>query len=185
MSRESSCSLPPMQGVDVEMFRPEARDYVLRQSWGVEPQDLDADRPSPRVHASDNRISCDELPPLNLPPPYSAQPVSSTFSPTSPSKLVVLYVGRISWEKNLRLLIEASRGLQEPDLATNRPACQLVFVGDGPARAEAESLCKKYGLDALFLGFKKGEQLAAAYASADIFAFPSLCVFASCLCLRN
>jgi hypothetical protein len=33
--------------------------------------------------------------------------------------------------KNLRLLIEAFRGLQHPDLATNRPACQLVFVGDG------------------------------------------------------
>ncbi|BGP01503.1 Glycosyl transferase group 1 [Rhodotorula toruloides ATCC 204091] len=161
------------RGVDVEMFRPEARDYALRQRWGVEPQDLDADRPSPRVHASDNRIPCEELPPLNLPPPYSAQPAASTFSATSPSKLVVLYVGRISWEKNLRLLIEAYRGLEEPDLATNRPACQLIFVGDGPARAEAESLCKKYGLDALFLGFKKGEQLAAAYASADIFAFPS------------
>ncbi|GEM08636.1 glycosyl transferase group 1 [Rhodotorula toruloides] len=161
------------RGVDVEMFRPEARDYALRQCWGVEPQDLDAERPSPRIHASDNRIPYDELPPLNLPPPYSAQPNTSTFSATSPSKLVVLYVGRISWEKNLRLLIEAFRGLQDPDLATNRPACQLVFVGDGPARAEAESLCKKYGLDALFLGFRKGEQLAAAYASADIFAFPS------------
>lgn len=49
-----------------------------------------------------------------------------------------------------------------------------MFVGDGPARSEAEAMCAKYGLGARFLGFRKGEQLAAAYASADIFAFPSL-----------
>lgn len=73
------------------------------------------------------------------------------------------------------MLIDAARGLEKPDLTAGRPACQLVFVGDGPARAEVESLCASYGLDALFLGFKKGEELAAAYASADIFAFPSLC----------
>ena len=163
-----------MQGVDVELFRPEARDYTLRQSWGAEPQDLDADRPSPRLLAADARRSSDDLPPLSLPPPYSALAPPTTFSASGPSKLVVLYVGRISWEKNLRLLIEAFRGLQHRELATNRPACQLVFVGDGPARAEAESLCAKYELGALFLGFRKGEQLAAAYASADIFAFPSL-----------
>ncbi|KAG0658687.1 hypothetical protein C6P46_005683 [Rhodotorula mucilaginosa] len=161
------------RGVDVDLFRPEARDYTLRQSWGAEPQHLDVDRPSPRILAADARRSADDLPPLSLPPPYSALAPPTTFSATGPSKLVVLYVGRISWEKNLRLLIEAFRGLQHPDLATNRPACQLVFVGDGPARAEAESLCAKYELGALFLGFRKGEQLAAAYASADIFAFPS------------
>ncbi|GJN90367.1 hypothetical protein Rhopal_003378-T1 [Rhodotorula paludigena] len=161
------------RGVDVELFRPEARDFGLRQAWGVEPQDLDADRPSPRVQALDARNSLsDDLPPLDLPPPYIAQPISS-FSGTSPSKLAILYVGRVSWEKNLRLLIEAMRGLQEPDIASGRPACQLIFVGDGPGRGEAESLCAQYGLDALFLGFKKGQELAAAYASADVFAFPS------------
>lgn len=153
------------------MFRPSARDFVLRQSWYVEPIDLDQDRPSPRVQALSSSLN-DDLPPLHLPPPYSA--VTSTFA--SASKLVCLYVGRISWEKNLRLLIEAMRGLQEPDVATGRPACQLVFVGDGPARSEAEALCQTYGLGALFLGFKKGQELAAAYASSDIFAFPSLFV---------
>ncbi|GAA5880343.1 hypothetical protein JCM3774_006734 [Rhodotorula dairenensis] len=161
------------RGVDVELFRPEARDYTLRQTWGAEPQDLDADRPSPRLLAVDARRSVDDLPPFSLPPPYSALAPPTAFSSTGQSKLVVLYVGRISWEKNLRLMIEAFRGLQHSDEATNRPACQLVFVGDGPARAEAESLCAQYGLGALFLGFRKGEELAAAYASADIFAFPS------------
>ncbi|GAA6003698.1 hypothetical protein JCM10207_003552 [Rhodosporidiobolus poonsookiae] len=165
------------RGVDVDLFRPSARDFALRQSWGVEPLDLDEDRPSPRLAgSSDVRLSTDDLPPLHLPPPYSAQPASTpSFSiPTSSaSKLVVLYVGRISWEKNLRLLIEALRGLEAADPATGRPAIQLVMVGDGPARAEAENLCATYGLGALFLGFRKGEELAAAYASADIFGFPS------------
>ena len=34
-------------------------------------------------------------------------------------------------------------------------------------------MCRSYGLDAIFMGYRKGEELAAAYASADIFAFPS------------
>ncbi|GAA5961929.1 hypothetical protein JCM21900_001151 [Sporobolomyces salmonicolor] len=163
------------RGVDVDLFRPEARDFSLRQSWGVESQSLDEDRPSPCLVAADRRSSFEDLPTLSLPPPYSSIPPSSTSSgaPLPGSKLVVLYVGRISWEKNLRLLIEAFRGLQEPDPAIGRPACQLVFVGDGPSRSEAEALCESYGLGALFLGFKKGQELAAAYASADLFAFPS------------
>lgn len=89
----------------------------------------------------------------------------------STEKVVLLYVGRISWEKNLRLLVEACRGLEKAD--GTRPACQLVFVGEGPSRPELEVLCRSYGLDAIFMGYRKGEELAAAYASADIFAFPS------------
>lgn len=85
----------------------------------------------------------------------------------------MLYVGRISWEKNLRLLVEAFRGLEVASVDGARPACQLVFVGDGPARVELEALCASYGLGAVFMGYRKGEELAAAYASADIFAFPS------------
>lgn len=85
----------------------------------------------------------------------------------------MLYVGRISWEKNLRLLVEAFKGLQNPSEDGSRPACQLVFVGDGPSRPELEALCASYGIDAVFMGYRKGQELAAAYASADIFAFPS------------
>ncbi|GAA5932953.1 hypothetical protein JCM3775_005274 [Rhodotorula graminis] len=164
------------RGVDTDLFRPEARDFALRQSWGVEPLDLDPDRPSPRLIAVEPRssLSTDDLPALALPPPYTPQPAPPPFcAGSSPSKLAILYVGRVSWEKNLRLLIDAARGLEKPDFATGRPACQLVFVGDGPARVEVENLCASYGLDALFLGFKKGEELAAAYASADVFAFSS------------
>ncbi|GAA5888093.1 hypothetical protein JCM16303_001502 [Sporobolomyces ruberrimus] len=163
------------RGVDVELFRPEARDFALRQSWGVEPQALDEHHPSPRINPFSTGRTFDDIPLLSLPPAYAAHGYSSTSTatPLPGSKLVVLYVGRISWEKNLRLLIESFRSLETADPTTGRPACQLVFVGDGPARTEAEALCKDYHLDAKFLGFKKGEELAACFASADIFAFPS------------
>ncbi|ORY63655.1 hypothetical protein BCR35DRAFT_283223 [Leucosporidium creatinivorum] len=146
------------RGVYTTLFRPEARDFALRQSWGAEPALLST-TPS-RRSSLDNPSS---------PPPYTS--IASGASPES--KVVMLYVGRISWEKNLRLLVEAFKGLQNPSEDGSRPACQLIFVGDGPSRPELEALCARYGLDAVFMGYRKGEELAAAYASADIFAFPS------------
>ncbi len=79
-------------------------------------------------------------------------------------KAVLLYVGRISWEKNLRLLIQAYRGLDHQH-------CHLVIVGNGPAYAEIQQ--ELAGLPVTFTGYLTGEALAAAYASADVFAFPS------------
>jgi glycosyltransferase involved in cell wall biosynthesis len=79
-------------------------------------------------------------------------------------KLILLYVGRISWEKNLRLLVQAYQGL-------DHRYCHLVIVGDGPAHAEMrQSLAD---VPVTFTGYLSGEALADAYASADIFAFPS------------
>ncbi|KAF8322514.1 UDP-Glycosyltransferase/glycogen phosphorylase, partial [Clavulina sp. PMI_390] len=80
--------------------------------------------------------------------------------------VVVLYVGRVSYEKNLMLLVEAfgQKSFLQP---------RLVFVGDGPARGPIEALCRRKGIDAYFEGHLSGVDLAEAYASADIFAFPS------------
>lgn len=77
---------------------------------------------------------------------------------------ILLYAGRISWEKNLRLLTQAYRGMD-----TSR--CHLVIVGDGPALKEVQQ--ELHGLPVTFTGYLTGEQLATAYASADVFAFPS------------
>lgn len=85
------------------------------------------------------------------------------------SRTVILYVGRISWEKNLRLLIEAFKQLP----SSVRARAKLVFVGDGPARADLTKLCNKHQLDAAFMGHQKGSRLAAMYASSSVFAFPS------------
>lgn len=79
-------------------------------------------------------------------------------------KVVMLYAGRISWEKNVRLLIKAYQGMDH----TN---CHLVMVGDGPALHEIKQ--ELDGLPVTFTGYLQGGELARAYASADLFAFPS------------
>src|SRR3989440_773791 len=76
----------------------------------------------------------------------------------------LLYVGRISREKDLDLLAAAYRRLRDEGLPV-----QLFIVGHGPySEAFAKSLP-----EAFFTGYLTGSDLAAAYASADIFVFPS------------
>lgn len=79
-----------------------------------------------------------------------------------PHETLLLYVGRLAKEKRVDLLPEALRGLD---------GVRLVLVGDGPARAELQQ--QMAGLPVHFLGYLQGHDLATAYASADIFVFPS------------
>lgn len=79
---------------------------------------------------------------------------------------LILYVGRLSYEKNLATLLTAFRAIE-----TEEPEAYLVMVGDGPARHDLERALA--GHRALFTGYLRGEALAEAYASADLFAFPS------------
>jgi glycosyltransferase involved in cell wall biosynthesis len=72
-------------------------------------------------------------------------------------KPVFLCVGRVAVEKNL-----------EAFLSLDLPGTKVI-VGDGPARFELEQAYP----DAVFLGALQGEALAAVYASADVFVFPS------------
>src|SRR5438034_7117139 len=82
----------------------------------------------------------------------------------SNGQLRLLYVGRISREKDLDVLANAYRRLRDEGLPV-----QLFVVGHGPyAEAFAESLP-----EAFFTGYLTGKELATAYASADIFVFPS------------
>lgn len=76
----------------------------------------------------------------------------------------LLYVGRISREKDLDLLARAVRVLEKEGLPV-----RLYLVGDGPYLSEL----RKQLPTACFTGYLRGEKLATAYASADIFAFPS------------
>lgn len=78
----------------------------------------------------------------------------------------LLYVGRLSREKNLATLAEAFKRL-----LPTRPDISLTLVGEGPFRAELERMLA--GTPATFAGTLKGEALARAYASADLFVFPS------------
>ena len=73
-------------------------------------------------------------------------------------KLIVGYVGRLANEKRISDLAILDRD----------PRIQLVIVGDGPARVKLQRELP----DALFTGFKSGEDLGAAYASFDLFIHP-------------
>lgn len=78
---------------------------------------------------------------------------------------VLLCVGRLAAEKNLGLALQAFRALQ-----ARIPAARMVMVGDGPQRG---ALADAYP-GVIFAGTRRGEELAAHYASADVFLFPSL-----------
>jgi glycosyltransferase involved in cell wall biosynthesis len=70
---------------------------------------------------------------------------------------IMLSVGRVAVEKNL-----------EDFLSLDRPGSKIV-VGDGPALADLRA---RYP-ETAFLGALHGQRLASAYASADVFVFPS------------
>ncbi len=78
----------------------------------------------------------------------------------------LLYVGRISREKNLDLLAQAFRSL-----AAEGGGVHLVVVGDGPYLAEMKA--EMQGLPCTFTGYLKGDILSTVYASSDLFVFPS------------
>jgi glycosyltransferase involved in cell wall biosynthesis len=78
----------------------------------------------------------------------------------------LLYVGRISREKNLQLLVNVFRSLGQL-----RDDVALVVVGDGPYREEMQQALR--GTRSVFTGYLEGEALASVYASCDLFVFPS------------
>jgi glycosyltransferase involved in cell wall biosynthesis len=79
-----------------------------------------------------------------------------------PDRPLLLTVSRLAPEKNVGFLAEV---LQE------FPGACLAVVGDGPHRAQLER--RFDGADARFIGYLQGEELAAAYASADAFVYAS------------
>jgi glycosyltransferase involved in cell wall biosynthesis len=85
------------------------------------------------------------------------------FNPHNPATLdlprpIFMTMGRVAVEKNL-----------EAFLSLDLPGSKVV-VGDGPQKAQ---LAKQYP-GAIFLGEKKGADLTAHLAAADVFVFPSL-----------
>lgn len=78
---------------------------------------------------------------------------------------VALCVGRLAPEKNLNLFVEAAHAMRVVD-----PKVKVVLVGDGP---EGPALRRAHP-DFVFSGTRVGGDLAAHYASADVFIFPSV-----------
>jgi glycosyltransferase involved in cell wall biosynthesis len=80
-------------------------------------------------------------------------------------RIDVLYSGRITREKGVELLADAFLKAHAVD-----PRLRLVLAGGGP---EQDRLAERLGHHASFLGWLSGDELARAYAEADIFLFPS------------
>jgi glycosyltransferase involved in cell wall biosynthesis len=109
-----------------------------------------------------------------------------TFAPTrrdpamraawgaGPDDCVCLHVGRIAPEKDIPLAFEAFRAIR-----ARHPGARMVVAGDGPARPALARMLP----EAVFTGTLPLDQLAAVYASADLFLFPSLSeTFGNVLC---
>jgi glycosyltransferase involved in cell wall biosynthesis len=79
--------------------------------------------------------------------------------------LVIGCVGRLAPEKNLNIVVAAFESIRRA-----HPRARLVLVGDGPMRKELQAGCP----EAIFAGQRIGADLAAHYASADLFLFPSI-----------
>lgn len=77
---------------------------------------------------------------------------------------LVTFVSRLVWEKDLQTFVDSVKKL----LAGDVPVKPMI-VGDGPARKELEYMLP----EAHFTGFLTGNELARAYASSDVFLFPS------------
>ena len=77
-------------------------------------------------------------------------------------KPVLLYVGRLAAEKRVDWLA---------DLVHAVPGARLAIVGGGPAEDALRARLR--GAPAVFAGFLRGEELSKAYASSDLFVFPS------------
>ena len=95
-------------------------------------------------------------------PRFRSAAIRAEMTAGNPEATLLLYVGRLSEEKRIEHLRPALEKL---------PNTRLALVGDGPARPALE---RAFGdLPVNFMGYLRGERLSQAYASADIFVFPS------------
>ena len=95
-------------------------------------------------------------------PRYASTAMRARLSDGHPDDSILLYVGRLSHEKQ----IDKIRAVLD-----SVPGTRLAVVGDGPARADLQAHFA--GSRASFIGYLRGEELYSAFASADMFVFPS------------
>ncbi|TAK88947.1 glycosyltransferase family 4 protein [Patescibacteria group bacterium] len=111
--------------------------------------------------------------------PSGVDPIPTTARATSlfrskwglnPDQPVILFVGRLGKEKNIELLIEAYGQVRK-----QLPEAKLVIVGRHEHQKALQAYSTKHNLDdgVIFTGHIEHDRLGAAYASANVFAFPS------------
>jgi glycosyltransferase involved in cell wall biosynthesis len=95
-------------------------------------------------------------------PHLASQQMRSRLSGGHPDRPLLLYVGRVSAEKQIDRI---------KPILEEIPEAHLAIVGDGPNRETLEAHFAGTNTD--FVGYLQGLELASAYASADAFIFPS------------
>lgn len=95
-------------------------------------------------------------------PSKRSQAMRARLSDGHPDAPLMVYVGRLSFEKRLDWLYAP---------VTKLPGVRLALVGSGPAENALKERFK--GTRTVFTGYMSGDDLASAYASSDVFAFPS------------
>lgn len=104
-------------------------------------------------------------------PRFRDTSVWEQFPAVDPESTKVLYVGRVSVEKNLPFLSKVWRQTQHR-LKEQGLNAELMVIGDGPYRERMATELR--GQRVHFLGFRRGEELSRMYASSDMFVFPSV-----------
>ncbi len=130
-------------GVDVDRMAPEPR----RAAWSALIEESRADSPARGERHPD--------------PGNAARITAFLEGPDLPT---VVYVGKLSDEKGVHLLLEAVDGMP----------VRVIVVGFGPARSQLEALAAARGIDALFTGPLQHRHLAHLWAASDVSVVPSV-----------
>lgn len=96
-------------------------------------------------------------------PSHASDAMRARLTGGHPELPLVVHAGRISFEKRMDVLAEAVIQL--------RDEARFAVVGEGPALGWLKE--RLAGMPVEFTGFLAGDDLSAAYATGDVFAFPS------------
>ncbi|TDT31057.1 glycosyltransferase [Naumannella halotolerans] len=96
-------------------------------------------------------------------PRFASATMRDRLSDRHPEDRLLIFVGRLAAEKQIETL---------RPLLDRSPNLRLAIIGDGPYRGALERAFA--GSNTVFTGFLRGDDLAAAFASADGFLFPSV-----------
>jgi sulfoquinovosyltransferase len=95
-------------------------------------------------------------------PSFYSQEMRERMTDGHPKDFLMVYIGRLGAEKRLK---DIKAMLQR------MPNARLCIVGTGPQKEELQEFFK--GEKAVFTGQLSGDDLSAAFASADVFVMPS------------
>jgi glycosyltransferase involved in cell wall biosynthesis len=95
-------------------------------------------------------------------PDYASDDMRSRLTDNQPDRTILLSVGRLAPEKQVEQIRHTLECV---------PNVHLAIIGDGPHRKHLESVYAGYPVT--FVGYMTGHDLSVAYASADLFVFPS------------